>query len=323
MKLTVVGPEFFSYTKAIVSELCDMGIEARCFDERGSSSFFRKAVFRSGFLRSLFYFVIKWRHRQIFNEIHEYESSHVLFISPDSLDVALVERLEKTGVTVALYMWDSFENKPNVVKALGSIKRKASFDPVDVNNFGLSHIGLFAESDFFCDNGQLIERSFDLTFIGTAHSNRPEILKDLIDHIAFEKMNTKIHLFSGNLYYGAVARMKLYNCFSLQVTSEKLTKSECAALFRSSRYILDITHKDQRGLTSRTFEALAAGCCLITNNSWALQLLPEFSDRIIVFSESSVPDIASFCWEEANYSDIQKQHLTLNNFCLKLIDLLN
>lgn len=323
MKLTIIGPDFFSYTDSIASELRNMGINVRNFDERGSSSFLVKAIFRSTLLQRIFNKVIKRRHDKIFKNVIEFSSTHALFISPDSLDTKLVRRLEKYGIVVALYMWDSLKNKPNTIKLVNNIKRKASFDPTDAKTYGLRYINLFAQPDFFCQEKDHQERIHDLTFVGTAHSNRPTMLKGLMRNSSRKNLSTKIHLFSGNLFYEIIAKLRLLDNLSLKLESNMIKKSECAHIFKTSKYIIDITHKHQKGLTCRSFEALAAGCYLITNNQLAHHLLTHFSNRIIIYKKLSNIDFNLLDWKKPNISDPKLEEFSLNSFCRKIMALLD
>jgi hypothetical protein len=49
----------------------------------------------------------------------------------------------------------------------------------------------------------------------------------------------------------------IFNIFKVSYSGYK--KEEIADLFKSSKAVLDITHPNQKGLTSRTFEALRSG----------------------------------------------------------------
>ncbi|CAC9442957.1 hypothetical protein [uncultured Gammaproteobacteria bacterium] len=59
-------------------------------------------------------------------------------------------------------------------------------------------------------------------------------------------------------------------------------KKKIADLFKSSKVVLDITHPNQKGLTSRTFEALRSGSKLITNNENCEMLGREYISRIFI-----------------------------------------
>jgi hypothetical protein len=67
-------------------------------------------------------------------------------------------------------------------------------------------------------------------------------------------------------------------CFDLfnKVSCSGYKKEEIADLFKSSKVVLDITHPNQKGLTSRTFEALSSGSKLITNNENCKMLGREY-----------------------------------------------
>ena len=65
MRLTIVGPKFFSYVDAVVSHISGLGIPVQGIDERGSQSFFMKAVFRSSLLRKFFYILVRKQYQLI------------------------------------------------------------------------------------------------------------------------------------------------------------------------------------------------------------------------------------------------------------------
>ena len=119
-RLSIVGPQFFSYLEAIVGEVESLGICAQSIDERGTQSFYMKAIFRSSLLRKLMGFVVRNRHAIIRQEVANFRSTHVIFISPESINVKLIESLKDTGIKVILYMWDSFDNKPAAKSCLNS-----------------------------------------------------------------------------------------------------------------------------------------------------------------------------------------------------------
>ena len=284
-RLTIVGPHFFSYLDAIVNHIEKLGIPAQAIDERGSQSFLTKAIFRSSLLRRLLPMVVRVQHEVVVRKAIDFKSTHVIFISPESVNAGLVESLKESGMAVSLYMWDSFDNKPAALCCLSSFDKLATFDPVDAKAHKLMMINLFAEEEFFSKkiNAQLPE--IDISFVGTAHSSRPIIIKKFVTNPNFFSLNKKIHLYRGNAYYYLRALMITSFSQNTPISKDSLSKKTVANIFLNSKYVLDITHKNQRGLTSRTFEALAAGSVLVTNNKWAKDILPNFIEKIIFFDD--------------------------------------
>lgn len=319
MRLTIVGPRFFSYVDAVVGHIRELGISAQSVDERGSQSFFVKAAFRSAFLRKLFFFLIRKRHESIIREVADFKSSHVLFISPESVNKSLITSLKALGVKTYLYMWDSFDNKPAAKSCLSDFDNVATFDPVDADTNRLSLINLFAEDEFFSHGSEGTRREFDLSFVGTAHSSRPKVITSLVASSSLSRLRKKIHLYQGNAYYYLRARLLTRFSAFTPLSNHSISKSEVAEIFKSSKFILDVTHADQRGLTSRSFEALAAGGVLVTNNRWSKELLPAFSERIVIFKNISDLDIDKLKWSES--ADLDHEILTLKRFCNEILRL--
>jgi len=320
MRLTIVGPQFFSYVDAVVSHLSGLGIPVQGIDERGAQSFFMKAVFRSSLLRKIFYILVRKRHQLIVRKVADFRSNHVLFISPESVNKSLIKSLRAMGVKVSLYMWDSFDNKPAARDCLLDFDNAASFDPLDAKIHQLPLINLFAEDEFFSNGNGNYLRKIDLSFVGTAHSSRPQVITSLVVNPRFASLAKKIHLYRGNAYYYFRARLLTWFSVSTPLSNDSISKTEVAEIFKNSKYILDVTHVDQRGLTSRSFEALAAGGVLVTNNRWSKEILPSFSARIIIFSDIDSLDIDKLEWSERIDSNLD--FLTLQRFCSELLRLI-
>ena len=320
MRLTIVGPHFFSYVDAITSHISTLGVPVQGIDERGAESFFIKAVFRSSLLRKIFHIVVRKQHQVIARKVADFKSSHVLFISPESVNESLIKSLKNTGVKVSLYMWDSFDNKPAARSCLLSFDNAASFDPLDSEVHQLPLINLFAEDTFYKKKSGHCFRTIDLSFVGTAHSSRPQVITSLVTNPRFATLSKKIHLYRGNAYYYFRARLVTWFSVHTPLSNHSISKLEVAEIFNNSKYILDVTHEDQRGLTSRSFEALAAGGVLVTNNRWSKEILPSFSARIIIFDDINSLDVNELDWSESIDSDLS--YLTLRRFCGDILGLI-
>ena len=321
LRLTIVGPHFFSYCDAIVTHIESLGIPAQSVDERGSQLFWIKAIFRSSLLRKLLPMVVRAQHDVIERKTINFKSTHVVFISPESINVSLIQSLKKSGVKVILYMWDSFDNKPAARDCLQFFDRSGTFDPIDAETHKLTMINLFAEQEFFVKESSLLPRDIDISFVGTAHSSRPKIITRFLTNPRFSTLNKKIHLYRGNAYY--YLRALIMTSFSRHtpLLKESIPKQIVAQIFINSKYVLDITHNNQRGLTSRTFEALAAGSTLVTNNPWAQKLLPQFKESIIFFEDINSLILTNTESPEAKSNDASRSYLTLNRFCKEIVEL--
>ena len=73
---------------------------------------------------------------------------------------------------------------------------------------------------------------------------------------------------------------------------EAMTQSDVAQVFKRTKFVIDIAHPKQVGYTSRTLEALAAGCNLITTNE-DIKNASFYDSRFITVINRDAPEISS------------------------------
>lgn len=287
-RIALIGPSFFSYVDSIRSKIADRGFDVEFFDEKHSNSLLVKVAYRLGI-----YKVGNNGARDYLNSLTEKLSASrfddVLLINVESPNREFILRLVEAGLRVHIYMWDSAINKPGFLEYIDLLQGKASFDPDDCDRLGLKYIPLFAEDVFSAKvlPNQLQQKNTncDISFCGTLHSNRAKLISRLESFA--KKNNLKIIMF---LYFHAKWMFILKSIFSSsnfkfvsRISSKAFSKIQISDLFKSSKFVIDIPHPKQAGLTARTFEVLRSGSRLITFNSHANLLLPDsLSKRVHV-----------------------------------------
>ena len=132
-----------------------------------------------------------------------------------------------------------------------------------------------------------------------------------------------MYYYSPSLLFIRLVLNKFYfNLFS-KVSFDPFAKEQIANLFRESRVVVDLTHPNQNGLTSRTFEALRTGSKLATNNKNCKLLEKEFPSRIFVFGkdnfrEKEFLDFIHLDLESLN--DKQDQFLSVERFTNQILE---
>jgi hypothetical protein len=278
-RLLIIGPAFFSYTNAIKTELNNHGIFCTFFNQLHSDSVLSKLAYRLK-LHAVFFKQINAHREKIYQEIKHQNITDVLFISPDIIDRSFLIEIKKYA-KAHLYMWDGFKNKKSAESCLDLFHTKSSFDNFDCDKYGMLYIPLFAE-DIYKSKG--LKKTYDISFCGTVHSDRPTWIKNFDKFSIQKKLKVKFLLF----YYSPILlllRLTL-NRFAFDlygsISFTSFSKKEIAETFEMSRAVIDITHPNQIGMTSRTFEALRSGSKLITNNQNCSILPDEFKSRIFV-----------------------------------------
>lgn len=322
-RVALVGPSF-SYLDAISIELNRRGVFSVHLDERHSNRIIAKIKYRIGFYNT--FKGAKKRHlKALYNQIIDKNISDVLLVDVEVCDRDFVEKLIKANINVGIYMWDSAKNKPNFLKYIDLLTAKSSFDPLDCETFGLRYIPLFAEFGNVNKCDIQIKKS-DIYFCGTLHSNRPKIINQVLK---FSKIN-KLNFISHNYYHSRLLFLikslvsPSYLSIFKTVTSKSIPKSEIYNSMATSKYVLDIQHEGQKGLTARTFEALRAGAHLITTNDFAKNLPLGLSRRVKVFS--CLADLESINFSELAGEGLtpdQDYYLSIQRFADDVISLMN
>lgn len=325
-RIVIVAPSFFGYRDAIASELKGNGYEVLQLETRISDNYFFKILFRTPFLIKIFKRKIRCLFERQLKEILDFNPKKVIYISPEVVSNTNVTCLNSLGIDTILYLWDSLENKPSIEKKLSGFNKVKSFDPVDCEKYNLHYLQLFAEN-IFENSTEQINRRYDFCAIFTVHSQRIKIIKSLMDDIKNNNlgMNCFLWAYWGNPFYAL--RSFFYSPkFSIsKLKFKSLDKTQCADVFKESKVVLDITHPDQRGLTSRSIEALYSGCVLLTNNSNSIELLSDWAERVIIYEKtpnSKVLQDAIDLYDSLHSKEnkkYEKNSLGLSDFTRKLI----
>ncbi|AOC95295.1 hypothetical protein BB050_02179 [Flavobacterium anhuiense] len=267
--ILVFSVKFFNYEKLIKEELISMGANVDLFDERPSNSFYSKAVIR---MKKDFYKkTINRYFNAIIDKIKDNQYDYFLLIKGESTPSFFLNFLKKNNPNIKLiyYTYDSFKNNPNGLENLVYFDKKFTFDKNDSKKYDLSFRPLFFASDYSKIGAQKSSGQYDISFIGTAHSDRyslSQIVSKWCD-------NNKLKMF--NFYYSpskilfALKKMtdKEFMKFDKdKISFKSLSHNEIIEIYKNSKAILDINHPGQDGLTMRTFETLGSARKLLTTN---------------------------------------------------------
>jgi hypothetical protein len=268
--ILVLSVKFFNYENLIRDALITLGAKVDLFDERPSNSFYSKAIIR--LKRDLYQRNIDKHYQNIISVIKNKKYDYFLLIKGEVVPVFFLEYLKSInpGIKLIYYTYDSFQNNPNGLSILPFFDKKFTFDREDSITYNLSFRPLFFASEYATVNEQVNQSfEYDLSFIGTAHSDRYSISQEI--SIWCEQFGFRMF----NFYYSP--SKILFNLKKLtdknfvrfdrnKISFKSLTHKEINSIYKKSRAILDINHPGQNGLTMRSFETLGAGRKLITTN---------------------------------------------------------
>lgn len=267
--ILLLSVKFFNYENLIGEELRKMGASVDIYDERPSNSFFSKVIIR---LRKDFYNgVIKTYYRRLIEQVGKKSYDYFLLIKGEAVPHYFIEFLRENnpGIRMIYYTYDSFRNNKNGLDNLKLFDESYTFDKQDASAYGIKFRPLFFADEYasLYEDRRLIK--YDISFVGTAHSDRYVISERLHDWCI--KSNKSMFAFyyspSKFLFYINRVIKKSFKGFSLEkISFRSLSHKDIIEIYRSSCAILDINHPGQDGLTMRTFETLGAGRKLLTTN---------------------------------------------------------
>ncbi len=212
----------------------------------------------------------------------------VLVIRGASLSENSIEFIKSRfpNAKYVFYHWDSVENNPCVVELMNRFDHVLTFDPDDAEKFHWDYRPLF-----YTPNIKKEDKSIDILFICSLHSNRMKVLKQLKAICEDKHIVLKDYLYSKPIHYikqKYIVRNEEFLTDDVRVRFRPLLLSDTNDLYSKSRIIVDYTHPQQNGFTMRTIESIGYRCKLITNNKKIV--ISDFYDErnIILYDEDEI-----------------------------------
>ncbi len=293
------APKFFGYEKDVLLELESRNAKVFFLPDRPSDNSLLKAIYRVA--PSILNKVSDKYYISAVEEFLQNSYDYIFIQSGEALTVFFLQWLRKkyTKAKFIFYTYDSISNKKGQLEKIRLCDVSYSFDKNDAEKYGMCFRPLFFSSGFesksVTDNYE-----YDLSFVGTAHSDRYYVISKLKS-----QLGTNINSFIF-LYMQAKWLFFMRKLFSLNFKDAKIddfsfssiTKQQVIEIFSKSKAILDIEHPSQTGLTMRTFEALGAQKKLITTNASVKNMDFYNLNNILVIDRKNPHIPASFLLSE-------------------------
>jgi hypothetical protein len=196
---------------------------------------------------------------------------------------------QQRSAVFLLYMWDSLELKKISDRVLKLFDCAYTFDRHDAKKFKMILLDLFFSQEYQKKRTEKIK--YDLCFVGTIHGDRYRILREIESiskkiglrtyHYFF--MPSRILFWARKAFDRDFRRIKYsdVNFISLDAITISKKMAESVA-------IIDLSYKNQKGLSMRTFEVLAARKKLITTHSEVRNYDFFNSENIYVINKENI-----------------------------------
>lgn len=308
MRIALFSVKSFNLEKLIAHSLEKEGKEVFVFDERPTNNKWGKAILRIQ-PRLLKFWVNQYYKRCLKNPIFA-RIDVLLVLRGEVIPIWFLEKLKQINpkVNCIYYGSDSFSNNPNAIPKLPYFDKKHTFDPEDAKKYDLKYLPLFFEDEYFLHNNKKwSDRQFDVSVVGTVHSDRLVLLEKILKLLP--STNYRVHMYHHGWFILQIQRflglVKIGTFKMSNIQYRHLEKSELMDIYCNSKFIIDTHHPNQVGLTMRTFEALGARTKLITTNSLVNECDFYHPNNIAIIDRKNPVISKSFLSTE--YHDLDKE----------------
>lgn len=261
--------KLFNYHQLIKNQIELEGAIVHMYDERNNPTSIEKILLRKA------HFLMAGKVNRYYEKVAEKEKQfnpdYIFFVSPEAVTRAAMKILRRSypKSKFILYMWDSVQNK-RVQGILGYFDKKFSFDPNDCEKYNMKLRPLFYAKTFSTNEERKTDFKYDVSFIGTVHSDRAKILHKVKEYCDEHEMSYYFYLFiPGKLLYflRMVFTQGLRQWEKNYLHIKPIAKEKVAEISSETRCVIDINHPHQTGLTMRTIEMLGLKRKLMTTNT--------------------------------------------------------
>ena len=263
----LIAPRFFGYEEDIAAELRRRGAFIDVLHDRPFSTPVMKAVTRTA--PKLVMKMVDRLYLKTLSDVNPGYYNIILVVNGQTLSGVMLQRLRAMfpSAQYILYMWDSFRNRRSAIENLRYFDTLFSFDPDCAREYGMKWRPMFFSRER--PNKSNARAKFDLSFIGTAHTDRFAVVSALTKYLGKEiTFYRYMYLQAPWVYYAYRVTNPAFVGASIDgFHFIPLSRAEMVSVLFDSEAILEIEHPMQNGLTVRAFEAMGASRKLVTTNA--------------------------------------------------------
>ncbi|WP_123377641.1 hypothetical protein [Aliarcobacter butzleri] len=288
----LLAPKFFGYELEIKKELENLGAKVIYFDERPKNDFFTKVFIRLN-LKSFISKRIDDYYKNIIQEIKDESIDYLFLVDVETVPLKFIEKtiLMNPKLKVLTYFWDSVKNRKKSLEYLAYSNKFFSFDLKDAEaDIRIEFLPLFYIDDYKNIANIENELVYDISFIGTVHSDRYKIIKKIEEQAKELNLKTYSYFYSPNkiLFFFQKLFKKDFKYIKWKdVSFKSLNKSDVINIIEKSKCIIDIQHPKQTGLTIRTIEMLGGKKKLLTTNIEIMKYDFYNTDNILLLDRNN------------------------------------
>lgn len=271
---------FFDYDKRISQAMQNAGYDVELVEEKPSRSAVAKGCIR--FNVKLYRPVIRRYIKSVIAKLQNRSFDYVVVVKGEAINEQAIRMLREAypRAKFVLYLWDSVANIPDCENRMKLYDRVLTFDPADAVKYGLPYLSIpyGQENVQYQPTGKF---DYDVSFIGTAHSVRPRIVKQIQESCKKYGRKCYIYLYSPHILvylYNKVTNPDYKWIRRKDIHFQPLTPQQVCHIYSVSKCVLDIEHPKQQGTTTRPVEMLPMKKKIITTNT-NVRSFPFFNEN--------------------------------------------
>lgn len=290
-RILLIAPKYYGYGRMIQEKLEENGAEVFWIYQ---GIYEINAVYSAlyKYTKRISEYICKsYYHREI-NRLPQ-KIDYVLVIKGHSLTGSIMESMKRKfpDSKFIMYQWDSAINEKNALILEKYFDKVFTFDRSDAEQYSWIYRPLFFDQNL-C---KVTEKTIDLTYIATIHTQRVRILHE-IEKLAQEK-GYKLFSYLVCTGLGYIKRKYIMHdpvysgLCRKEVNFQGMSIEDTQNIFDKTKIVVDYTNPYQTGLTMRTIESFGHKCKLVTNNKQIKNERFYNEENILIYEEAiEIPD---------------------------------
>lgn len=268
-RILFFSPAFFGYEETIRKKMIELGAKVDYFDARSITRAFQRALLK--ITPRIFDKKTEVYYAHILEQIKDKKYDYVFFVKCDMPTERVLDNYKQAfkDAKFCLYLWDSIKNIPNIKRKFRYFDFISSFDQCDCQKYQQLHFRPLYYSDEYKRTKE-DKYEYDLCFIGTIHSDRWRILKELKKQAKEQRLRIYYFLYLQSRFiyvFYKLTKLEFGNTSIKEFNFDKISREKVVEIIEKSKVIIDVQHPRQSGLTIRTIEMIGMSKRLITTNA--------------------------------------------------------
>lgn len=216
------------------------------------------------------------------------KADYALFIRPDMYSVGFLEFVKGHTDKMIGYQWDGMDVFPEIKKYTHLFHRFFVFDKKDVNECFLPLTNFYF--DYRLPKTNITSKNKNVYFVGAFYKRRIEVIKHMAKQIIKYGYDPDIFIFTRK----DKVKNKLKDAEGIKLIENYIDFDENLKNVEKSDVLIDFLNNIHKGLSLRTFEALAYNKKLITNNDEVKKYDFYNENNIFIFNDNNLEQIGDF-----------------------------